>query len=250
MKPKKIALIFLGILVAALAAGCDATSGGTETSSKAPETLESSSFTPPDPAAVAKREEAAAKEQEAQKKPGSASSTSAPGATPPKAGDDVAVIETNYGRIVLKFFPSKAPGHVKNFITLAKKKFYDGTKFHRIIPGFMIQGGDPNSRTGEGRVGTGGPGYMIKAEFNDIHHGRGILSMARSQDPDSAGSQFFITVADASFLDRQYSAFGQVIEGMDVVDKIVALPRNEEDRPTPDEAIMKTVRIEKWPLKK
>ncbi|WP_420810106.1 peptidylprolyl isomerase [Fimbriimonas ginsengisoli] len=172
---------------------------------------------------------------------------------PPKPGEEVAVIETNLGRIVLKFFPNKAPGHVKNFISLANKKFYDGTKFHRVIPDFMIQGGDPNSRTGNGPVGQGGPGYSIKAEFNDIHHKRGILSMARSNDPDSAGSQFFICVSESPNvvnLDGKYTAFGQVVSGMDVVDKIVNLPRDENDMPTPDEAVMKTVRIEKWPLKK
>jgi len=176
--------------------------------------------------------------------------TGAPGATAPKTGDKVAVIDTNYGRIVLKFFSSLAPGHVKNFETLAKKGFYDGTTFHRVIPGFMIQGGDPNTKPGAtGRPGTGGPGYQIKAEFNDTHHARGILSMARSQDPDSAGSQFFITVGDAGFLDHQYTAFGQVVQGMDVVDKIVALPRDPQDMPTPKSAVMKKVRVVTWPVK-
>ncbi|MBW7929179.1 MAG: peptidylprolyl isomerase, partial [Fimbriimonadaceae bacterium] len=139
-------------------------------------------------------------------------------------------METNHGRIVLKFFPAKAPGHVKNFKDLANKKFYDGTKFHRVIPNFMIQGGDPNSKSDDkSRHGMGGPGYQIKAEFNDIKHERGILSMARSQDPDSAGSQFFIMHKYAPSLDRNYSAFGQVIQGMDVVDKIVMLERDARD---------------------
>ena len=176
--------------------------------------------------------------------------TGAPGATAPKAGEKVAVIDTNFGRIVLKFFPKLAPGHVKNFETLAEKGFYDNTKFHRVIPKFMIQGGDPNTKPGaSGAPGTGGPGYTIKAEFNGTHHARGILSMARSQDPDSAGSQFFITVADAGFLDGQYTAFGQVVEGMDVVDKIVALPRDGQDNPTPKAAVMTKVRIKTWPVK-
>jgi len=213
-----------------------------------------SHFSQPDPVAKAAQDEKKAssdaeleKVEQAKQKSGD---TSAPGSTPPKAGEKVAVIDTNLGRIVLKFFGTKAPGHVANFEKLAGKKFYDGTKFHRVIPGFMIQGGDPNTRTGQGQPGTGGPGYQIKAEFNDTHHSRGILSMARSQDPDSAGSQFFICVADSGFLDKQYTAFGQVVQGMDVVDKIVNLPRNGQDMPTPDEAVMKTVRIETWPLKK
>jgi peptidyl-prolyl cis-trans isomerase B (cyclophilin B) len=176
--------------------------------------------------------------------------TGAPGATPPKEGEKVAVIDTNYGRIILKFFPKLAPGHVKNFEKLAEKGFYDGTSFHRVIPGFMIQGGDPNTKPGAtGMPGTGGPGYSIKAEFSTMHHSRGILSMARSQDPDSAGSQFFITVADAASLDNQYTIFGQVVKGMDVVDKIVNLPRNAQDMPTPNSAVMKKVRIKTWPVK-
>ena len=178
--------------------------------------------------------------------------TAAPGATAPKVGEKVAVIDTNYGRIILKFFSDKAPGHVKNFEKLAAKGFYDSTTFHRVIPGFMIQGGDPNTKPGatSGPPGTGGPGYTIPAEFNSRHHSRGILSMARSQDPNSAGSQFFITVADASSLDNQYTVFGQVVQGMDVVDKIVNLPRDGQDNPTPNSAIMKKVRIVTWPVKK
>jgi len=176
--------------------------------------------------------------------------TAAPGATAPKAGEKVAVIDTNYGRIVLKFFSDVAPGHVKNFEKLASKGFYDKTTFHRVIPGFMIQGGDPNTKQGgTGMPGTGGPGYQIKAEFSSKHHSRGILSMARSQDPDSAGSQFFITVADAGFLDHQYTVFGQVVQGMDVVDKIVALPRDSNDMPTPKSAVMTKVHIASWPVK-
>ena len=143
-----------------------------------------------------------------------------------------AIIETKFGTITLRFFPDAAPGHVKNFIDLAKKGFYDGTTFHRVIPGFMIQGGDPNSKNPDkGTHGMGGPGYTIKAEFNDRPHKRGTLSMARAGHPDSAGSQFFICVKDAPFLDRQYTAFGEVVSGMEVVDTIVAQPRDRNDNP-------------------
>lgn len=149
-----------------------------------------------------------------------------------KMAETRAVIETKFGDIELKFFPEVAPNHVNNFIELAKKGFYDGTTFHRVIPGFMIQGGDPNSKDhNKARHGTGGPGYTVKAEFNDKPHKRGTLSMARSSDPDSAGSQFFICVADASFLDRQYTVFGEVVSGMDAVDKIVSQPRDPRDNP-------------------
>jgi peptidyl-prolyl cis-trans isomerase B (cyclophilin B) len=143
-----------------------------------------------------------------------------------------AIIETKFGVITLKFFPDVAPGHVKNFIDLARKGFYDGTTFHRVIPGFMIQGGDPNSKNADKRThGMGGPGYTIKAEFNARPHKRGTLSMARSQNPDSAGSQFFVCVKDAAFLDRQYTVFGEVESGMEVADKIVSQPRDPNDNP-------------------
>lgn len=136
------------------------------------------------------------------------------------------------GEIGLKFYPDVAPGHVKNFITLAQEKFYDGTTFHRVIPGFMIQGGDPNSKQPDRSMhGMGGPGHRVKAEFNSKPHKRGVLSMARSNDPDSAGSQFFICVADANFLDWQYTAFGEVVSGMDLADKIVAVKRDGRDNP-------------------
>ena len=145
---------------------------------------------------------------------------------------EIAVIETRHGNIEIEFFPDKAPGHVKNFKELAGKGFYDGTLFHRVIPGFMIQGGDPNSKSEDkSGHGMGGPGYTIPAEFNDTRHDRGVLSMARSQDPNSAGSQFFICVKDAHFLDGQYTAFGRVIKGMDVADKIVNEPRDGRDNP-------------------
>src|SRR5512135_2585306 len=143
-----------------------------------------------------------------------------------------AIIETKFGSITLKFFPDVAPGHVKNFIDLAKKGFYDGTTFHRVIHGFMIQGGDPNSKNPDKQMhGTGGHGYTIKAEFNSKPHKRGTLSMARAASPDSAGSQFFICVKDSPFLDRQYTVFGEVVSGMEAVDQIVSQPRDANDNP-------------------
>ncbi len=149
-----------------------------------------------------------------------------------KMAETTAIIETKFGSITLKFFPDVAPGHVKNFIDLAKKGFYDGTTFHRVIPGFMIQGGDPNTKnTDRSRHGQGGPGYTIKAEFNEKPHKRGTLSMARAASPDSAGSQFFICVKDSPFLDRQYTVFGEVVSGIEAVDKIVAQPRDQADNP-------------------
>jgi len=159
-----------------------------------------------------------------------------------RMSDTKAVIETKFGKIELKFFPEKAPNHVNNFIELAKKGFYDGTTFHRIIPNFMIQGGDPNSKDHDkSKHGTGGPGYAVKAEFNDIPHKKGILSMARSMDPDSAGSQFFICAAEARSLDRKYTVFGEVASGIEVVDKIVSQPRDRRDNP--DERIEMKVSI-------
>ena len=148
------------------------------------------------------------------------------------SAEEIAVIETKFGKIEIQFFEDKAPVHVKNFKDLANKGFYDGTIFHRVIPGFMIQGGDPNTK-GDDRSthGIGGPGYSIKAEFNDTPHKRGILSMARSQDPDSAGSQFFVVVKDSGFLDGQYTAFGKVLTGMAVADQIVNSPRDRRDNP-------------------
>ena len=158
---------------------------------------------------------------------------------------EIAVIETTLGNIELEFLVEKAPGHVKNFKELVKKGFYDGTIFHRVIPGFMIQGGDPNSKSDDrSKHGTGDPGYTIKAEFNDTPHDRGILSMARSSDPDSAGSQFFIVVEDSHFLDNKYTAFGRVIKGMKVADKVVNVPRDRRDNPK-DRVEMKSVKIVK-----
>jgi peptidyl-prolyl cis-trans isomerase B (cyclophilin B) len=143
-----------------------------------------------------------------------------------------AVIETKFGNIELKFFPEVAPNHVYNFIQLAKKGFYDGTTFHRVIPGFMIQGGDPNSKNpGNSNLGAGGPGYSLKAEFNDLPHKKGTLSMARSRNPDSAGSQFFICVADTPWLNKQYTVFGEVTSGIEVAEEIVSQPRDRRDNP-------------------
>jgi peptidyl-prolyl cis-trans isomerase B (cyclophilin B) len=139
---------------------------------------------------------------------------------------EVAHITTTEGEMVLEFWPDVAPKTVENFKTLAKKGFYDGTCFHRIIKGFMIQGGDPLTKDAskESQWGTGGPGHTVKAEFNDRPHQRGVISMARSNHPDSAGSQFFICDGDASFLDRQYTAFGKLIQGEDVLAKMAATP--------------------------
>ncbi len=147
--------------------------------------------------------------------------------------DEIAVIDTRHGKIKIKFFPDIAPKHVENFKKLAKEGFYDGTSFHRVIPGFMIQGGDPMSKAPNDRSlhGTGGPGYTVDAEFSNKSHKRGIVSMARSADPNSAGSQFFICVADSTFLDGQYTVFAEVTDGMDVVDKIVAEERDSRDNP-------------------
>ncbi|MGI0003324.1 MAG: peptidylprolyl isomerase, partial [Nitrosopumilaceae archaeon] len=148
-----------------------------------------------------------------------------------------------FGNIMLKLLPDIAPETVRNFAKLAQSGFYDGTLFHRVIPGFMIQGGDPNTKNPDkSRCGMGGPGYTIKAEFNPRSHLRGIVSMARATDPDSAGSQFFIVTTDSAFLDRQYTVFGEVIEGMNVADKIVNLPRDKNDCPL-EEAKMRKVTI-------
>lgn len=156
--------------------------------------------------------------------------------------DKVAELHTSAGEIDIRFYPDAAPNHVKNFIDLAEKGFYNGTKFHRVIPGFMIQGGDPNTVSGSPYSwGTGGSGKNVAAEFNAIHHARGVVSMARAQDPNSASSQFFVCVADAGFLDGQYTAFGKVTKGMDVADKIVNAPRGANDRPDNPTTIDKIV---------
>ena len=155
-----------------------------------------------------------------------------------------AIIETNLGTIVFKLLPDLAPETVRNFEKLARDGFYNSTLFHRVIPGFMIQGGDPNTKSGNKNTwGTGGPGHTIKAEFSSRSHHRGIVSMARAQDPNSAGSQFFIVTTDSTFLDRQYTVFGEVIEGMDIADKIVNLQRDRNDCPL-EETKMLHVKVE------
>jgi peptidyl-prolyl cis-trans isomerase B (cyclophilin B) len=149
--------------------------------------------------------------------------------------DEVAVIKTSLGEMVISFWEDVAPKTVENFKKLARQGFYNGTAFHRIVQGFMIQGGDPLSKKEDPNVGTGGPGYSIKAEFNDKPHVRGVISMARSSLPDSAGSQFFVCLADARFLDRNYTAFGQLVKGDDVLGKIgdtpTAVSRGEKSKP-------------------
>jgi peptidyl-prolyl cis-trans isomerase B (cyclophilin B) len=139
-----------------------------------------------------------------------------------KEGGEVAVIETDLGEMVIEFWPEVAPNTVANFKKLARKDFYDGTAFHRVVQGFMIQGGDPLTKdaSAQARWGTGGPDYTIDAEFNERSHQRGVISMARSRDPDSAGSQFFICLGDASPLDGKYTAFGKLLKGDDVLGKI------------------------------
>jgi len=160
-----------------------------------------------------------------------------------------AIIKTKFGDIEVKFYQDVAPKHVENFIKLAKSGFYNGTIFHRVIPGFMIQGGDPNTKDSLRKelYGQGGPKdekgnpILLKAEFSDIPHKRGILSMARAQDPDTAGSQFFIVVEDSRFLDRKYTVCGEVTRGIGVADKIVNLPRNDQD--LPNERVEMTVMV-------
>jgi peptidyl-prolyl cis-trans isomerase B (cyclophilin B) len=151
----------------------------------------------------------------------------------PASTNEVAVIKTTAGTMVIEFWPDVAPKTVANFKKLAKSGFYDGTCFHRVIPGFMIQGGDPLTKdpSKEAQWGTGGPGYNIDAEFNDRHHDRGVISMARSSDPNSAGSQFFICHGNPRFLDHQYTCFGKLIKGDDVLEKIATTPTHPQDRP-------------------
>ncbi len=154
-------------------------------------------------------------------------------AKPAPAADEVAVITTSEGVMVAEFWPDVAPKTVENFKKLAKKGFYDGTAFHRVIPNFMIQGGDPLTKDAsmEARWGTGDPGYKIDAEFNDKSHTRGVLSMARSNDPNSAGSQFFICHGSPTFLDHKYTTFGKLIKGDDVLEKIATTKTHPPDRP-------------------
>lgn len=176
----------------------------------------------------------------------------------PVEGEEVAVLDTEKGKIVLMFYPERAPKHVENFKDLVRKGFYDGTRFHRTIPGFMIQGGDPNSKDTEKSETWGMGGYLengaernVPAEFNDINHIRGILSMARGNDPNSASSQFFIMHVDSPHLNGQYSAFGRVLSGQEAVDAIVMTPTKDANGTVfPTRAfILKKATIETWPLK-
>jgi peptidyl-prolyl cis-trans isomerase B (cyclophilin B) len=162
-----------------------------------------------------------------------------PEAQTPK--DVTAIVETSAGRMTFAFFPDKAPRHVENFVKLAESGFYDGTRFHRVISGFMIQGGCPQGN------GRGGPGYTIAAEFNDVHHGKGILSMARAADPDSAGSQFFVCHGDAGFLDGNYTAFGRLTAGEEVLDALATAPvkRGGENSTPLEPVVVKKVIIER-----
>ena len=156
------------------------------------------------------------------------------------------IIKTDFGDVRFSLLPDIAPETVRNFSKLVKSGFYNGTLFHRVIPGFMIQGGDPNTKNPDKSTwGQGGPGYNLKAEFNSRSHLRGIVSMARSNDPDSAGSQFFIVTSDSTFLDRQYTVFGEVVDGIEVADKIVNLPRDGNDCPK-QEAKMLEVTISEY----
>jgi len=156
----------------------------------------------------------------------------------PAASTPRAIIHTNYGDMTVEFWPDVAPRTVDNFLKLSREKFYNGTAFHRVIKGFMIQGGCPNSKVGaRGAPGTGGPGYMVKAEFNDRPHVKGVLSMARSSDPDSAGSQFFVCHGDASFLNNKYTAFGKLVSGEEVLNKIAAIRCVGMEGSTPTERV-------------
>jgi cyclophilin family peptidyl-prolyl cis-trans isomerase len=175
------------------------------------------------------------------------STTAQPAAAPQEstnmAEGKIAELHTTAGEIDIRFYPELAPKHVKNFIELAEQGFYNGTKFHRVIPKFMIQGGDPNSKNDDAKNtwGTGGSGRNVPAEFSSKSHKRGIVSMARSQDPNSASSQFFIVVSDSTFLDNQYTVFGEVVKGMEVADTIVSAPKGANDRPNNPTAITKIV---------
>jgi peptidyl-prolyl cis-trans isomerase B (cyclophilin B) len=176
-------------------------------------------------------------------------------------GKTLAVLKTSQGDVTIRFFPDKAPAHVKNFVDLAAAGFYDGTLFHRVIPDFMIQGGDPLTKDPDqsdvfgtgGNTDRAGKPLNVKAEFNDLSHRRGVLSMARASDPDSASSQFFVVVKDSPFLDRQYTVFGEVVKGMDVVDRIVSESNSDTadprsgGRPRAYQKILKVELLEQAP---
>jgi cyclophilin family peptidyl-prolyl cis-trans isomerase len=225
MEGNDLKRVFLGLLMSVAMTACAQNSGDTTTATQT------------DTAATTATETTSA----------AAETTSS--ATPPaqekamsQYENKVAEIHTSAGQIDIRFYPDVAPNHVKNFIDLAEKGFYNGTKFHRVIPDFMIQGGDPNTKTGDTSMwGTGGSGTNVKAEFNRVPHTRGIVSMARSGHPDSASSQFFIMVADYPSLNGQYSVFGRVTKGMEVADKIVSAPKGANDRPNNPVTIDKIV---------
>ena len=156
----------------------------------------------------------------------------------PVAGTPRAIIHTNYGDMTVEFWPDVAPRTVENFLKLSRENFYNGTAFHRIIKGFMIQGGCPNSKIGaRGAPGTGSPGYQVKAEFNNRKHEKGVLSMARASDPDSAGSQFFVCHGDADFLNNKYTAFGKLVAGEETLNKIAGIACVGQERSTPTERV-------------
>lgn len=170
----------------------------------------------------------------------------------PVDGEEVGVLETGSGRIIVMFFPDKAPKMVARFKECLTKGVYTGTYFHRVIPGFMIQGGDPNTKN-DSRAddGQGGYGSMLQAEFNDIKHVPGILSTARTQDPNSAQSQFFIMHGVSPSLDNQYTVFGKVVEGLEVVNKIVNQPRDAADNPNDHKPVtISKASVAKWPVAK
>ena len=221
MKGELAVRMFLYGLLVSFIVGCSPANNGSEESTAGATAATETTATQTAPAAASSEEERPMSEYE----------------------NKVAEIRTTKGDIHIRFFPDVAPDHVRNFIDLAEKGFYNGTKFHRVIPGFMIQGGDPNTKTGDAATwGMGGAEKRLRAEFNSIPHRRGIVSMARSQDENSASSQFFIVVADSEFLDNKYTVFGQVTKGMEVADAIVSAPRGPNDRPN-DPVEIKSITI-------
>lgn len=243
-----MAVIAMVVLIACAPANRDASASSGTTGTGATTATEANMTMPTNPAATPPSTTASIPPAP------KASTTAAPKATPAAAKgtkedrpmsyyqNKVAELHTSAGEIDIRFFPDVAPNHVKNFIDLAEKGFYNGTKFHRVIPGFMIQGGDPNTISGSPATwGTGGSDKNVNAEFNAVKHKKGIVSMARSSDPNSARSQFFIMVADYPSLDGQYSAFGQVTKGLEVAETIVNAPRNASDRPDNPVMISKIV---------
>ena len=233
-------LLACALLVGGTLTGCSSEPTATQPESTTP-TATTSGETGSTTTAEPKAEEPKAEEPKAELKPISEK---------PKNGDEVAVLDTAKGKIVVMFYPDRAPETVKNFTTLVKDGFYNGTRFHRCIAGFMIQGGDPNSKDLKqaSTWGTGGPGYTINDELNDIQHKPGVLSMAHA-GPNTGGSQFFIMAGDAPHLDGVHTAFGKVVKGMDVVDKIIATgdAANNGAVEPKDAVIVKSIKLAKWP---